>query len=164
MIDITEGVAKKSESEDYIRYPEITSCLTVTCIYTGGGFVGGHLVKVAVPPKLEYTRVLDNMSNLMTKMPGTLRYLYIVGQLQVWSADQKAEIIARLKPYTMRSPKAGMAPMRMQIETHYIDTTRIKSVNVAFNRNGNLRILDRASDQLLLFLPFGAKSELEVLG
>ncbi|MGA4843977.1 hypothetical protein [Streptomyces sp. G45] len=55
---ITEGQVKEAPAGGVIRYPSVTSCLTVTVHLRGGGAVGAHASLFQVPGELRSDQIL----------------------------------------------------------------------------------------------------------
>ncbi|MEI5101962.1 hypothetical protein RB200_29860 [Streptomyces sp. PmtG] len=64
---ITEGQVKEARPGGVIRYPSVTSCLTVTVRLRAGGAVGAHASLFQVPGELRSDQILDRVRSAVGK-------------------------------------------------------------------------------------------------
>jgi len=134
---IKEGEVQSSNER--IVYPTITSCLTVTCIFTGPRFVGGHCVKVPTRGQLGYQAVVQEIKN---KSPDQGRvYVYFVGAIPYWNAAEKSCMYQTLQAD----------------EPIDIDTTPFNAVDVEFLPTGFVNLLKAGTHQILYQRTFGQR-------
>ncbi|EPH41139.1 hypothetical protein STRAU_5791 [Streptomyces aurantiacus JA 4570] len=63
---VTEGQVKEAGPGGVIRYPSVTSCLTVTVhLRSGGGAVGAHASLFQVPGELRSDQILGRIKSLV---------------------------------------------------------------------------------------------------
>ncbi|MGH4028871.1 hypothetical protein ACQB60_08060 [Actinomycetota bacterium Odt1-20B] len=68
-VTVTEGQVKEAGPHGTIRYPSVTSCLTVTVRLSGGGLVGAHASLFQVPGELRSDQILSREKNVVGARP-----------------------------------------------------------------------------------------------
>ena len=83
-IELTEGMVGWAKSTEELKYPSVTSCLTVTCVTSNGGKAGAHLSIFKKKNGLDYKDVLPALILVLGASRSAVKKVWIVGQLTTW--------------------------------------------------------------------------------
>ena len=112
-VDIKEG--EIGSAYDAIVFPNINSCLSITCI-CGGSLVGGHAVLIPEKGQLPINDIVDGLA----LRSATCLKLFIIGDNTTWNNNLKLisnkytsiqSIVNKLKPKSSISNAAGYKPV-----------------------------------------------------
>ncbi|WP_051852287.1 hypothetical protein [Streptomyces aureocirculatus] len=79
---VTEGQVKEAAPGGVIRYPSVTSCLTVTVQLRSGGAVGAHASLFQVPGELRSDEILDRVKSVVG--PRAVTDVEVRGAVGAW--------------------------------------------------------------------------------
>ena len=133
---IKEG--QVAQSNERIVYPTINSCMTVTCIFAGPKFVGGHCVLIPTGNQLGYAAVAHRINGL-SATAGQRTHVYFVGVEDFWPA-------ARLKE---------MQEILSATNVTKINTTDYDTVDVEFLPTGFVNLVKQPGSQIKHQARFG---------
>ncbi|MCT9088785.1 hypothetical protein N4G70_07870 [Streptomyces sp. ASQP_92] len=88
---ISEGQVKEVAPGGVIRYPSVTSCLTVTVRLRGGGLVGAHASLFQVPGELRSDRILPALKARVGGRP--VLAIDVKGAVGAWHPSYFAKAI-----------------------------------------------------------------------
>jgi hypothetical protein len=148
-MNITEGQINTSVAEQ-ICYPEVNTCLTLTCVYSKNGattIAGAHFSKpLPSGDKMDYPRPHEIVSKLKT-LTGTLGEMtkaFVIGNRGVWSLED-------VKPlHEFATPAIAL------LEFEEVDTAEYKGVNIYVDFTGTITIKQAAATSGSLAVKDGA--------
>jgi hypothetical protein len=81
MITVNEGQTARTGT-DLVYYPNINSCLTVTCVCRGPLLVGGHAVLIPEPGQQNVDQIVGYIDT--NTKPNDRQHLYLLGDTGTW--------------------------------------------------------------------------------
>lgn len=93
-VTVLEGEVDTAQPDVDLKYPSVTSCMTVTVVFDNGLMLGGHAVRVPTENQLSPVQILEELNNRIQATQGASPVkLWVLGDLGGWtpqfaSADQ----------------------------------------------------------------------------
>jgi len=86
MKELGEGEIGLAKNHEVLKYPEVTSCLTVTCVLADGGKWGAHMSMFQYKQNLPHHVILQEMRTAMSSVKdlASVRKVLVVGALKFW--------------------------------------------------------------------------------
>ena len=85
-INCTEGEVVRAKSNDSIVYPEVSSCLTLTCVLGNGGMVGAH-ASHHKRGTYGYDKILGGVRDKLGGDNVNVKKVWILGDLSSWKVN-----------------------------------------------------------------------------
>ena len=91
MATLAEGQVGFARSDETLVYPEVSSCLTVTCVTTDGAKWGAHLSRNQMAGRLPYGIMLPELRTMIsnTRALDLVKVVWVTGELGNWTTSLK---------------------------------------------------------------------------
>ena len=88
-IPITEGKIGFADNDKELRYPSVTSCLTITCVTKDGGKWGAHMSLNHAKDGFTNSIILQELRAMMSQGKAIIHVekVWIVGKLDMWKTS-----------------------------------------------------------------------------
>ncbi|GAA1402125.1 hypothetical protein GCM10009639_45270 [Kitasatospora putterlickiae] len=107
-VPIEEGAVGSASSSQYAKYPEITSCLTVSVLHDDGSIMGTHMVQVPDESKEQFTPM-----NALKELGGMIDADRVV-RVRI-AGDRESWAVNRLQ-YQPGDPRYGLGGMATDLQ------------------------------------------------
>ena len=81
-----EGYVVRAQSNDNIVYPEVSSCLTLTCVLKNGGMIGAHASHYK-KGTYTYDQILGAVKKELGSDKVSVAKVWVLGDLHSWKDD-----------------------------------------------------------------------------
>ena len=94
LVTVLEGEVDTAQPGVDLKYPSVTSCMTVTVVFDNGLMLGGHAVRVPTENQRSPAQILEELNHRIQAMrEASPAKLWVLGDLGGWtpqfaSADQ----------------------------------------------------------------------------
>ncbi len=85
MATIHEGETGSTQGAEDLIFPDINSCLTVTCACEGGVVIGGHAVLIPEANQLSLVKIVE-----VLKRAPVRKHLFLIGDNATWDQNLSA--------------------------------------------------------------------------